>query len=136
MSYHPNNLFSYPVRVYWEDTDGGGIVYYANYLKFAERARTEWLRALGISQSVLKETHGVAFVVRQCTIKYKISARLDDLLDITVAVDEISSHKLSMTQRVLRGNTCCAELAVELVVVDVATGRLVAIPSAVSSLLG
>ncbi len=127
--------FTFPVRVYWEDTDGGGIVYYANYLKFAERARTEWLRARDISQSILKEKHHIVFVVRECTAKYKNPVRLDDLLDITVAVDEISSHKIIMTQRVLRDDLCCAELRVVLVAIDAETWQLATIPAVVADRL-
>ena len=75
--------FTHPIRVYWEDTDAGGIVFYANYLKFFERARTEWLRALGIEQRNLKETSGGMFVVAETTVKYLRSARLDDQLQVT-----------------------------------------------------
>ncbi|MEY4018379.1 MAG: Acyl-CoA thioester hydrolase YbgC, partial [Pseudomonadota bacterium] len=75
--------FEHPVRVYWEDTDAGGIVFYANYLKFFERARTEWLRALGIGQQSLREETGGMFVVSETQVKYLQSAKLDDLLRIT-----------------------------------------------------
>lgn len=76
--------FEWPIRVYWEDTDAGGIVFYANYLKFFERARTEWLRALGIGQQVLREQTGGMFVVSETTLKYHRPARLDDELVVTV----------------------------------------------------
>ncbi len=131
MSQHPNILFSYPVRVYWEDTDGGSIVYYANYLKFAERARTEWLRSKGFDQSALQAQFGIAFVVRDCQIRYKNPAKLDDLLDVTVAVESISPHKIKLMQRVMRGEKTCAELVVELVMIDVASGKLAQIPPGV-----
>src|SRR5204862_1998187 len=75
--------FSWPVRVYWEDTDGGGVVYYANYLKFLERARSEWLRSLGYSQRVLAEDPGIVFAVVSLNIEYRKPARLDDELLIT-----------------------------------------------------
>jgi acyl-CoA thioester hydrolase len=70
--------FCWPARVYWEDTDGGGVVYYANYLRFMERARTEWLRALGLSQQSLAEAHGIVFTVVGLNIEYRRPARLDD----------------------------------------------------------
>jgi len=75
--------FVFPIRIYWEDTDAGGIVFYANYLKFFERARTEWLRSLGIQQQSLKEQSGGMFVVSETQIKYFSPARLDDLLEVT-----------------------------------------------------
>ena len=78
--------FTLPVRVYYEDTDAGGVVYYANYLKFCERARTEWLRALGVSQQALIDEQGLAFVVRSVHADYLASARLDDALTIATRV--------------------------------------------------
>jgi acyl-CoA thioester hydrolase len=135
MKSNQNNPFTHSVRVYWEDTDGGGIVYYANYLKFAERARTEWLRAAGFDQSKLQAEFGILFVVRDCQIRYKNPAKLDDLLNVTVAVVEISSHKIILMQRVSAGGKTCAELRVELVVVDAETGKLAEIPSGVRAAL-
>ena len=76
-------VFTWPVRVYWEDTDAGGIVFYANYLKFFERARTEWLRSLGVAQSTLKETAGGMFIVSETSVRYLAPARLDDELSVT-----------------------------------------------------
>src|SRR6187455_3864891 len=76
--------FSWLARVYWEDTDGGGLVYYANYLKFMERARTEWLRSMGHSQSELASTYGYVFAVAEVKVNYRKPARLDDDLRITV----------------------------------------------------
>ncbi len=80
--------FVWPMRVYWEDTDAGGIVFYANYLKFFERARTEWLRSLGVSQQALRETTGGMFVVSQAKVNYLKSARLDDELLLTTSLLE------------------------------------------------
>jgi acyl-CoA thioester hydrolase len=77
------------VRVYYEDTDAGGIVYYANYLRFFERARTEWLRALGVEQGRLRATDGIGFVVRDCAMQYLHPARLDDEIDVTVGIEAI-----------------------------------------------
>ena len=87
--------FSWPVRVYWEDTDAGGIVFYANYLKFFERARTEWLRSLGIEQHELKAQSGGMFVVADTTVRYLRPARLDDQLLVTARLAE--SGRASMT---------------------------------------
>jgi acyl-CoA thioester hydrolase len=89
--------FHWPVRVYWEDTDAGGIVFYANYLKFFERSRTEWLRAKGISQHALRETTGGMFVVGQADVRYLKSARLDDELLVTTQL--LDAGRASMTIR-------------------------------------
>jgi acyl-CoA thioester hydrolase len=87
--------FAWPVRVYWEDTDAGGIVFYANYLKFFERARTEWLRSLGIAQSALRESSGGMFVVSDTQISYRQPARLDD--ELLVTAWPIETGRASMT---------------------------------------
>jgi acyl-CoA thioester hydrolase len=78
------NPFSFPVRVYYEDTDRAGVVYYANYLRFFERARTEWLRSLGVDQEKLASEEGIGFVITRAEVDFKIGARLDDLLAVTV----------------------------------------------------
>lgn len=89
--------FEFPIRVYWEDTDAGGIVFYANYLKFFERARTEWLRSLGIEQQKLREQTGGMFVVTQAQLQYLRPARLDDQLLVTA--ERQSSGRASLTIR-------------------------------------
>ena len=94
--------FGFPLRVYWEDTDAGGIVFYANYLKFMERGRTEWLRALGFHQQMLREQVGGMFVVSETAIKYHQSARLDDALWVTARVQEAGRVSLTIAQQVLR----------------------------------
>jgi acyl-CoA thioester hydrolase len=91
--------FVFPVRIYWEDTDAGGIVFYANYLKFFERARTEWLRSLGIQQHSLKEESGGMFVVSETQIKYFSPARLDDLLEVTARTAEPGRASLVLAQQ-------------------------------------
>lgn len=101
--------FSFPVRVYWEDTDAGGIVFYANYLKFFERARTEWLRAAGVEQHALREETGVMFVVAATSLRYLAPAKLDDLLTITVDPEPAGRASLVVRQRALRGDTLLAE---------------------------
>ncbi|MDP3253027.1 MAG: tol-pal system-associated acyl-CoA thioesterase [Hydrogenophaga sp.] len=94
-------VFSWPVRVYWEDTDAGGIVFYANYLKFFERARTEWLRELGIGQQKLRDEVGGMFVVSETRVQYHRAARLDDLLLVTARVLEAGRASLTIEQRAL-----------------------------------
>ena len=94
--------FQWPVRIYWEDTDAGGIVFYANYLKFFERARTEWLRSMGVAQHVLRETHGGMFVVSETALKYHLPARLDDELLVTASLLERGRASMTIQQQALR----------------------------------
>jgi len=91
--------FQHPIRIYWEDTDAGGIVFYANYLKFFERARTEWLRALGFGQQVLRDESGGMFVVSETTVKYHSPARLDDTLLVTAELQTGGKASLTIAQR-------------------------------------
>jgi len=92
------DTFCWPVRVYWEDTDAGGIVFYANYLKFFERARTEWLRSLGVQQQRLREETGGMFVVSGTELRYHRPARLDDLLQVTARVGELGRASMTLQQ--------------------------------------
>ncbi|CAK0769016.1 esterase/thioesterase [Gammaproteobacteria bacterium] len=92
--------FSWSVRVYYEDTDAAGVVYYANYLKFLERARTEWLRALGFEQDVLRRELGVIFVVRTVTVDYLRPARFNDLLEVVCRLEELNRVSLVFSQEV------------------------------------
>ena len=94
--------FEFPIRVYWEDTDAGGIVFYANYLKYFERGRTEWLRALGIGQQALRETTGGMFVVSETSLKYHRPARLDDALVVTAHLQESGRASLVIAQKVIK----------------------------------
>jgi acyl-CoA thioester hydrolase len=94
--------FAFPIRVYWEDTDAGGIVYYANYMKFMERARTEWLRALGVDQVRLKEEHGLMFVVVDVEAHYRKPARYGDELQVTCRLRETTRASLTLDQEVYR----------------------------------
>jgi acyl-CoA thioester hydrolase len=96
------SVFCWPARVYWEDTDGGGVVYYANYLRFLERARTEWLRSLGFSQRELTRTAGIVFAVRSVQIDYRQPARLDDELCVTCEPHSRGAASLAFAQRILR----------------------------------
>jgi len=100
----PCKEFIFPCRVYWEDTDGGGVVYYANYLKFMERARSEWLRELHIEQTGLREQYGILLVVARVEANYKRSARLDDLLQVSCHVIEQGRVSLTFEQNVYRSN--------------------------------
>lgn len=102
--------FSIPVRVYYEDTDRGGVVYYANYLRFFERARTEWLRSLGVQQERLAEETGTGFVVSRAEIDFRIGARLDDLLTVSVRPLEKKRTYLWLEQeaRLADGRVCAA----------------------------
>ena len=93
---------SLPVRVYYEDTDAAGVVYYASYLKFCERARTEWLRALGFGQQRLADELGIAFVVRAISVEYLKPARLDDALNLVSEIESLGRAQLVFDQRVLR----------------------------------
>lgn len=101
--------FAFPIRVYWEDTDAGGIVFYANYLKFMERARTEWLRSLGVSQGRLREETGGIFVVSETHLKYHRPARLDDELVVTADLQQMGTASLTIGQRVLARSGSSAE---------------------------
>lgn len=126
--------FGFPLRVYWEDTDAGGIVFYANYLKFMERGRTEWLRALGFNQQVLREQVGGMFVVSETAVKYLQSARLDDALWVTARVAEAGRVSLTIAQQVMRRvdgqpDTLLAEGSIRIGWVDATTLKPGRIPA-------
>jgi acyl-CoA thioester hydrolase len=104
MAEKKETVFIWPVRIYFEDTDTGGIVFYANYLKFFERARTEWLRHLGIGQQVLAQTEELMFVVKNTSIDYHAAAKLDDELAISVTVGKIGSASVHFAQQAWRIN--------------------------------
>jgi acyl-CoA thioester hydrolase len=129
-----DKTFSFPIRVYYEDTDAGGIVYYANYLKFAERARTEFLRHLGFSQENMLKNIGAGFVVRECRISYKSPAKLDDALNITCKVTELKGVSLKMEQKLYRGDTVLSEIEVTLVFLSLETMRPTKIPAEIISI--
>ena len=124
----PAAHFHHPVRVYWEDTDAGGIVFYANYLKFFERARTEWLRALGHSQQEMVDTTGCMFVVQDTRVRYLRPARLDDLLVVTVDVTERGKASLRITQQAWCGDRLLAEGEIRIGCVARATLKPTRIP--------
>lgn len=124
------------IRVYYEDTDAGGIVYYANYLKFAERARTELLRSQGIENGELMRQDRVAFAVRECHADYIKPAKLDDALEVKTRVTEISGASLRMTQDVIRDGDILVKVNVRLACMDVDTGGPKRLPKIVKDRLG
>ncbi len=101
-------LFSWPVRVYYEDTDAGGVVYYANYLKFFERARTEWLRGLGLNQDKLAQEEDLIFVVRRALLDFARPARLDDMLQVTVEPMKLARVYVDLVQEARCGTQMLA----------------------------
>ena len=115
------------VRVYYEDTDAAGIVYHSNYLKFAERGRTELLRLAGISQTELVKTHGMAFAVRDCALDYRAPARLDDLLEVRSRLVEMRGATLRAQQAIRRGGEDLVTLAVRVACVAL-NGRPIRMP--------
>jgi len=123
-------LIAWPLRVYWEDTDAGGVVYHARYLHFLERARTEWLRAAGIGQQDLREREGIVFVVQRIEIAFNAPARLDDALVATVAAAQRRSASLLVRQQLLREPSPqpLVEAGVRVACVDAATFRPRRIP--------
>lgn len=123
------------LRVYYEDTDAGGIVYYANYLKFIERARTEALLASGLSQTTLREEHGVLFVVREVTARFLAPARLEDQLVVTTRAAPVAGARIEMTQEVARDGEALVKCRVRLACVGRA-GRATRVPPAVVAALG
>jgi acyl-CoA thioester hydrolase len=127
--------FSHTLRVYWEDTDAGGVVFYANYLKFFERARTEWLRALGLGQQALRDETGTIFIVSDTQVRYKRPARLDDQLRVTVALREAGRASLQVHQQAWRGDELLAESDIRIGCVDAASFRPRRIPGAVAERL-
>ena len=106
------SIFHWHIRVYYEDTDAGGIVFYANYLKFFERARTEWLRAAGVNQQLLAQMHGVIFVVKNTALNYHAPAQLDDELKVSVVVRRMGRASIQFVQEAWRVNRGEPELLV------------------------
>ncbi|MGQ0503285.1 MAG: tol-pal system-associated acyl-CoA thioesterase [Panacagrimonas sp.] len=120
------SVFTWPVRVYWEDTDASGVVYHANYLRWLERARTEWLRSLGHDQEAIRTRLAIAFTIARLELRYLRPARLDDALLVEVSLVEARRASLTVDQRVLRtgvDNEVLTEARVRLGCVDVATFR-------------
>lgn len=120
--------FRVPIRVYWEDTDAAGIVFYANYLRYFERARTEWLRSFGFGQEALRRD-GVAFVVSETTLRYLKPARLDDVVDVSVDVVHLGQASLHLAQQAWRAGDLLAEGTIRIGCVELGTFRPCRIPN-------
>ena len=129
--------FRFPVRVYYEDTDAGGVVYHANYLRYAERARTEFLRARGVEQREMREAEDFAFVVRRCTVDYRAPAVLDDALEVITRITGIRGAALEAVQEVVRQGESDPLVVMDLVIAGVnGRGRPVRLPQKIRDLVG
>jgi acyl-CoA thioester hydrolase len=126
-------VFSIPIRVYYEDTDAGGVVYYANYFKFMERARTEWLRSLGFGQAELARDPGVLFAVHSAKLEFLKPARFDDLLEATIEIRERGRASLTFGQLVRRGNDVLCEGEVRVACLEAKSFAPCSIPAAIFS---
>jgi acyl-CoA thioester hydrolase len=120
--------FSFPIRVYWEDTDAGGVVYHASYLCFLERARTEWLRAQGIEQHGLREQQDLVLAVREMQLDFLKPARLDDVLQASVMLDERRSASFQISQELWRGEQCLLRARVRIACLHASNFRPRALP--------
>jgi len=128
-------IFEWGVRVYFEDTDSGGVVYHANYLKFMERARTEWIRNFGLNQTKLKKEDKVMFVVRKIDIQYKIPARFNDELIVQTNCIRATNYSLMLKQNILRGKEIITEGKVEIVCISADFFKPVRIPKIAKQLM-
>ena len=125
-------VFTWKVRVYYEDTDAGGIVYYANYLKFFERARTEWLRSIAVNQRDLLEQHDAMFVVKNVSADYHAPAKLDDVLELTLKIEKLGRASMVFVQQAWCGSTLLNTARVTIACVDSAL-RPRALPAKVAA---
>lgn len=116
-----DSRFSWPTRIYWEDTDAGGVVYHARYVAFMERARTEWMRALGFGQERTRTDHGMVFAVRAMTLDFLKPARLDDALDVTATLVQCKRASMVFDQRVCRGDETLLTAQVRIAALDAST---------------
>ena len=126
---------NFTYRIYYEDTDAGGVVYYANYLKFFERARTDFLRHLQVSQSELAQKENLVFVVRRCEIDYLTPARLDDLVEVSVEVKEVRAASIVMFQEIKKSDKILSRLNVKIVCVSADEFKPERIPNNIAALL-
>ena len=126
-------VFTWPVRIYYEDTDAGGIVFYANYLKFFERARTEWLRACGVDQHQLAGQEGAIFVVKSAAIDYHAPARLDDVLNLTLSIEKLGKASVQFVQQAWHGDVLLCSAQVKVGCVDASTLRPRPLPPATAA---
>jgi acyl-CoA thioester hydrolase len=128
-------IFEWNTRVYFEDTDSGGVVYHANYLKFMERARTEWLRSLGLNQIKLKKEDKMMFIVRKVDIQYKIPARFNDELLIQTDCVKITDYSVLLKQNILRDKQIITEGKVEIVCINSELFKPIRIPKMAKQLM-
>ena len=128
-------LFQLPVRIYWEDTDAGGVVYHAHYLAFLERARSEWVRAIGYGQTQLRDTHGVLFAVRAMRLDFRKPARLDDALQVGVTLRQCRAASLLFTQCIDRDGERLLDAEVKVAALRASDFRPCAIPDALRAQL-
>ncbi len=128
--------FSFPVRVYYEDTDMAGVVYYAGYLRFLERGRTEWLRALGVEQNRLAQEEGLVFAVRSLAIEYLRPARLDDQLAVLTELTLPGRAQVTLRQRIERGGETLVEATVRIACLNTRTMKPAALPAEIRRKLG
>ena len=128
-------MHSFALRVYYEDTDLAGIVYYANYLKYIERARTEWVRGLGVDQGALRRECNIVFAVRRVVAEYLRPARFDDLLEVRTGLRHLGGARIELDQQVGRGEQVLFTAAVTLVAMDATAGGAVRLPVAVRAAL-
>ena len=125
------NKFTWPVRIYYEDTDSGGVVYYANYLKYMERARTEWLRSFDVQQDDLRDQFGVIFAVRQVQIDYLLPAKFNDELVVTAKVNKKGKASITFEQTVERSDEILAQAKIKIASLDAITFKPMAIPAVI-----
>ena len=121
-------VYTLPVRVYFQDTDAGGVVYHASYVNFMERARTEWMRGFGFSNAGLMKELGVVFVVRSLKLDYLKPALLDDLLDVSVQLKAIGRSRVTLHQMMTRGEEILVEAEIHLVSVSMESFKPVSVP--------
>ncbi|MBM7068235.1 tol-pal system-associated acyl-CoA thioesterase [Actibacterium sp. 188UL27-1] len=126
--------YTHTLRVYYEDTDMGGIVYYANYLKFIERGRSDWVRAIGMDQNAMKDDHGIVFVVRRVEAEYLAPARLDDVLTVETQLSQVKGARFTMDQRVLRAEQPLFTAKVDIAIMTLA-GKPTRLPAEIRALL-
>lgn len=127
--------FEWPVQVYWEDTDAGGVVYHSQYLNFMERARTEFLRSLGLMQTVLRDEMGVLFVVRDIQIRFKKPAKFDDALNVNTQLLKLGRSLLEFEQNIYRGDEHLIAAKVDVVCIGADSFRPISIPAKMMDLL-
>lgn len=131
-----DSAFTLPVRVYYQDTDAGGVVYHSTYLNFMERARYEWMRELGLDIKALTQVHKVLFMIRSLNIEYFKPALLDDLLQVTVQAADLGRARITLSQHVLRGQSTLASATTQVVCVGADTLKLASLPTSLRHKFG